>query len=51
VRARNDLGLLRVRLLAIKNAKPSEVPTPAPGERHPAVVLDLDLTLLLPRRT
>jgi len=50
VRARNDVGLVRVRLLAIKNAKPAEVPTPAPGEKHPAVVLDLDLTLLLPRR-
>jgi len=51
VRARNDLGLLRVRLLAMKNAKPAEVPTPPPGEKHPAVVLDLDLTLLLPRRS
>ena len=51
VRARNDVGLLRVRLLAIKNAKPSEVPTPPPGEKHPAVVLDLDLTVLVPRRS
>jgi predicted secreted acid phosphatase len=45
------VGLLRVRLLAIKNAKPAEVPTPPPGQKHPAVVLDLDLTVLLPRRS
>lgn len=50
VRARNDVGLLRVRLLAVKNARAADVPTPAPGEKHPAVVLDLDMTLLLPRR-
>jgi 2-methylfumaryl-CoA hydratase len=51
VRARNDVGLLRVRLIAIKNARPADVPTPAPGAKHPAIVLDLDLTLLLPRRS
>ena len=51
VRGRNDLGLLRLQLLAIKNAKPAEVPTPPAGEKHPAVVLDLDLTVLLPRRS
>jgi len=50
VRGRDDVGALRVRLLAHKNAAPRDVPVPAPGEKHPAVVLDLDLTLLLPRR-
>lgn len=50
VRSRGDVGLLRVRLLALKNATPADVPTPPPGQKHPAVVLDLDFSLLLPRR-
>jgi len=50
VRGRDDVGALRVRLLAHKDAAHADVPVPAPGERHPAVVLDLDLTLLMPRR-
>jgi 2-methylfumaryl-CoA hydratase len=50
VRGRDDVGALRVRLLAAKNAALAGLATPAPGGKHPAFVLDLDLTLLLPRR-
>jgi 2-methylfumaryl-CoA hydratase len=47
---RDDVGALRVRLLAAKNARLADLATPAPGTKDPAVVLDLDLTYLLPRR-
>ncbi len=47
---RDDVGALRVRLLAAKNARLADLATPAPGAKDPAFVLDLDLTLLLPRR-
>lgn len=47
---RDDVGALRVRWLGAKNVKPAELATPAPGAKDPAVVLDLDLTLLVPRR-
>jgi 2-methylfumaryl-CoA hydratase len=47
---RDDVGALRVRLLAAKNARLAGLATPAPGAKDPAVVLDLDLTLLVPRR-
>lgn len=50
VPGRADCGLLRVRLLGAKNAAAGGFATPAPGARDPAVVLDLDLSLLLPRR-
>lgn len=47
---RDDVGALRVRLLGAKNVILGDLPTPARGARDPAVVLDLDLTLLVPRR-
>jgi 2-methylfumaryl-CoA hydratase len=47
---RADVGALRVRLLAAKNARLAELATPAPGGKDSAVVLDLDLTYLVPRR-
>lgn len=47
---RGDVGALRVRMLGAKNVKLSGLATPAPGAKDPAVVLDLDLTLLVPRR-
>ena len=47
---RADVGALRVRMLGAKNVKLAELATPAPGAKDPAVVLDLDLTLLVPRR-
>jgi len=47
---RDDVGALRVRLLAAKNVRLAGLATPAPGAKDPAVVLDLDLSLLVPRR-
>lgn len=47
---RDDVGALRVRLIAAKNVRLADLATPAPGAKDPAVVLDLDLTYLLPRR-
>ncbi len=47
---RDDVGALRVRMLGAKNTALADLATPAPGAKDPAVVLDLDLTLLLPRR-
>lgn len=47
---RRDVGALRVRMLGAKNVRLAELATPEPGGRDPSVVLDLDLTLLLPRR-
>jgi 2-methylfumaryl-CoA hydratase len=47
---RADVGALRVRLLGAKNVKLAALPTPAPGAKDPAVVLDLDLSFLVPRR-
>lgn len=47
---RDDVGALRVRLLGAKNVKLGDLSTPARGAKDPAVVLDLDLTLLVPRR-
>jgi 2-methylfumaryl-CoA hydratase len=47
---RADVGALRLRLLAAKNVRLATLATPAPGTKDPAVVLDLDLTVLVPRR-
>jgi 2-methylfumaryl-CoA hydratase len=49
---RADLGALRLRLLGLKNLPAAELPSPiAPGGAHPPnVVLDLDYTVLMPRR-
>jgi len=54
VPGRSDLGALRLRTVACKNleccAFPDEgVSEESPGRYHPAVVLDLDYTVLLPR--
>ena len=53
---REDAGALRLRLVATKNADPAteDVPLRVSGEDgreryHPAVVLDLDYTVLIPR--
>ncbi|MDP9238322.1 MAG: MaoC family dehydratase [Chloroflexota bacterium] len=55
---RDDIGALRLRLVALKNADPSreEIPLRAAGddgrERYdPRVVLDLDYVALMPRRS
>jgi 2-methylfumaryl-CoA hydratase len=53
---RDELGALRVRLVALKNADPAKEPIPLKVEQngresyHPNVVLDLDLWLLMPKR-
>lgn len=50
---RDDLGLLRLRTIGLKNITPSEV-TQARNEDnkyHPYVVLDLDYTVVIPKRT
>jgi 2-methylfumaryl-CoA hydratase len=48
---RDDLGALRIRTIAAKDQPCAEFPNKAPdGKSHPAVVLDLDYTVLMPRR-
>jgi len=55
---RDDAGALRLRLVGVKNLDPSEQPIEAKMKDlhtgsesyHPSVVLDLDYTVLIPRR-
>jgi 2-methylfumaryl-CoA hydratase len=48
---RSDIGALRVRTIAAKDHACSDFPGKgADGKYHPAVVLDLDYWLLMPRR-
>lgn len=47
---RRDVGALRLRMLGVKNMDPRELPALGPDERHPAVVLDLDYSVLIARR-
>jgi 2-methylfumaryl-CoA hydratase len=47
---REDVGALRLRMLGVKNLALKDLPALAAGERHDAVVLDLDYTVLIPRR-
>jgi 2-methylfumaryl-CoA hydratase len=47
---RTDVGALRLRMLGVKNLALKDLPALPPGERHEAVVLDLDYTVLVPRR-
>lgn len=48
---RTDLGALRTRLVAVKNQSAAGFPLRGDDSKYlPEVVLDLDLTLLLPRR-
>ena len=49
---RADLGALRLRMVATKDQPCAGFPLKgADGKPHPAVVLELDATLLMPRRT
>lgn len=51
LKGRADVGALRLRLVGLKNVRPREVASArADGTYHPAVVLDLDYTVLMPRR-
>lgn len=52
---RSDLGALRLRLVGIKNLTPAELPDTHVEQHgktayHPNVVLDLDYTVLMPRK-
>lgn len=52
---RRDLGALRLRMVGVKNLPPAELAAPQVEEDgkqryHPSVVLDLDYTVLMPRR-
>jgi len=50
IAGRSDVGALRLRMLGVKNAALAATPVPAPGEKHSAVVLDLDYSVLVARR-
>jgi 2-methylfumaryl-CoA hydratase len=47
---RRDLGVLRLRMLGAKDVDPATLPAIAAGAKHPSVVLDLDYSVLIPRR-
>lgn len=48
---RKDIGALRLRMVGIKNASPADITDIKPaGSYHPNVVLDLDYTVLMPRK-
>ncbi len=49
---REDIGLLRLRTIAIKNQKPDEIESPKDenGKYLQNVVLDLDYTVVIPKR-
>jgi 2-methylfumaryl-CoA hydratase len=46
---RDDVGALRIRLVATRDRPSADYPLQADGEYDPAVILDLDLWVLLPR--
>ena len=50
---RTDVGALRLRLIGVKNLAPAELPslTASNGKAHPSVVLDLDYTVFMPRKS
>ena len=50
IAGRNDLGALRLRMIGMKNLPPGELPPLADRARNAAVVLDLDYSVLIPRR-
>ena len=50
IAGRADVGLLRLRMLGMKNHVLSTMPAVAPGEKNPMVVLDLDYSVLIARR-
>eukprot|EP00767_Chilomastix_cuspidata_P007928 gnl/Chilomastix_cuspidata/8843.p1 GENE.gnl/Chilomastix_cuspidata/8843~~gnl/Chilomastix_cuspidata/8843.p1 ORF type:complete len:348 (+),score=-6.09 gnl/Chilomastix_cuspidata/8843:66-1109(+) len=49
---RDDIGLLRLRTVAVKNQKPQEIETPKgeDGKYLKNVVLDLDYTVVIPKK-
>ncbi|WP_228254731.1 MaoC family dehydratase [Halarcobacter bivalviorum] len=49
---RDDIGLLRLRTIAVKNQRPEEIESPKgeDGKYLPNVVLDLDYTVVIPKK-
>jgi 2-methylfumaryl-CoA hydratase len=47
---RDDVGALRLRMIGAKNVDPASLPDLGAGERNDAVVLDLDYSVLIPKR-
>jgi 2-methylfumaryl-CoA hydratase len=47
---RADVGALRLRMLGAKNVELASLPSIEAGGKHDAVVLDLDYSVLIPRR-
>ncbi|HUL95416.1 MAG TPA: MaoC family dehydratase [Usitatibacter sp.] len=47
---RKNLGALRLRMIGVKNAPLESIPPIEPGVKHESVVLDLDYSVLIPRR-
>ena len=47
---RRDVGALRLRMLGVKNLDPRGLPALGADEKHPAVVLDLEYSVLMARR-
>jgi 2-methylfumaryl-CoA hydratase len=50
IAGRNDVAALRLRMIGAKNVDLAHLPAIAPGAKHDAVVLDLDYSVLIPRR-
>ena len=50
IAGRRDVGALRLRMIGAKNMALAQLPQIAPGEKHAAAVLDLDYSVLIPRR-
>jgi 2-methylfumaryl-CoA hydratase len=50
---RQDLGLLRLRTVGLKNTTPDQIDKPKneAGKYQPTVVLDLDYTIIMPRKS
>ena len=47
---RDDVGALRLRMIGAKNVELAKLPDLGPGEKNESVVLDLDYSVLIPRR-
>lgn len=50
IAGRRDVAALRLRMIGAKNIALAELPALAAGGKHPAVVLELDYSVLMPRR-
>ncbi len=47
---RDDVGALRLRMIGVKNLDLADLPPLPPGARHDAVVVEIDYSVLIPRR-